>query len=241
MTTTTPHNGRLGNQIIRNLAVSIIAKRFNLRVNYSSYEQIQRLGINMFIGDNMYPNTIMLTDENYFTILSQPSLNANLESNNNYFQTVEITNHLFDYLHNENVKHDIIQHNKFRDRYTNNNDTVIHIRLSDVAKYTPGLDYYNKAISKITTNKIYICTDEPTHHIVKTIISTHPNVILINCDEITTIQFASTCKNVILSHGSFSAVIGYLSFYSDVYYPAYESNKIWYGDMFSVNGWNKIE
>lgn len=44
----------------------------------------------------------------------------------------------------------------------------------------------------------------------------------------------------ILSHGSFSAVIGYLSFFSNVYYPEYELNKIWYGDMFSIDNWIKL-
>jgi len=45
------------------------------------------------------------------------------------------------------------------------------------------------------------------------------------------------CKNIILSHGSFSAVIGYLGFFSKIYYPEYDLNKIWYGDMFSINNW----
>lgn len=58
-------------------------------------------------------------------------------------------------------------------------------------------------------------------------------------DEIHTIQFASTCKHIVLSHGSFSAVIGYLAFFSNVYYPAY-GDTMWYGDMFSIDGWKKL-
>jgi len=38
MTTTTQYNGRLCNQIIRNLAVSKIAEKNDLFVEYSSYE-----------------------------------------------------------------------------------------------------------------------------------------------------------------------------------------------------------
>jgi hypothetical protein len=37
MTTTTYSNGRLCNQIIRNLAVSFIAEKNNLKVEYSNY------------------------------------------------------------------------------------------------------------------------------------------------------------------------------------------------------------
>jgi hypothetical protein len=75
---------------------------------------------------------------------------------------------------------------------------------------------------------------------VKELLSLYPSAKLINFDEINTFQFASTCKNIILSHGSFSAVIGYLSFCSNVYYPEYELNKIWYGDMFSIDNFIKL-
>ena len=43
MTTTTQYNGRLCNQIIRNLAVSKIAEKNDLFVEYSSYEEIKQL------------------------------------------------------------------------------------------------------------------------------------------------------------------------------------------------------
>ena len=47
---------------------------------------------------------------------------------------------------------------------------------------------------------------------------------LLHYNEIDTIQFGSTCKNIILSHGSFSAMIGNLSFYSNIYYPKIDKN-----------------
>ena len=40
-----------------------------------------------------------------------------------------------------------------------------------------------------------------------------PSNTLIILDEITTFKLASTFKHIILSHGSFSALIGYLSFF----------------------------
>ena len=43
MSTTTSLNGRLGNQIIRNLAVSIIAEKHNLYVNYCNYDLITKI------------------------------------------------------------------------------------------------------------------------------------------------------------------------------------------------------
>ena len=41
--TITQKSGRLGNQIIRNLAVSIIAEKHNLYVNYCNYDLITKI------------------------------------------------------------------------------------------------------------------------------------------------------------------------------------------------------
>lgn len=240
MTTTTNNNGRLGNQIIRNLAVSLIANKHNLYVNYYNYDLIKKLGIELFIGSNKYTNTIILNDENYFSIYEKKLLNSNLNPNNNYFQTKAIANCLYNYLHTYEIKQNIINLNPFRDRYNINNDLYIHIRLGDVEQYNPGINYYMKTINIINFNNLYISSDNKNHFIIKQILEKYPYTKIIEYDEIKTIQFASTCKNIILSHGSFSAIIGYLSFFSNINYPEYEHDKLWYGDMFSINGWNKI-
>lgn len=77
------------------------------------------------------------------------------------------------------------------------------------------------------------------HPMILEIITKYSNGKVINADEITTIQFASTCKHLILSHGTFSAVIGYLAFYSNIHYSEYNENTIWHGDIFSIDGWTK--
>jgi len=240
MTSTTKNNGRLGNQIIRNLAVSLLAEKNNLKVDYSNKDLINKLGIELFSGNNSYNSIQYLTDDNYFTIYNSDKLNYNLNTNNNYFQTKEITNFLYTYLHTEKVKLSIINNNPFNYRYNNNNDLFIHIRLSDVAHFNPGIKYYINAIKKIHFYNLYISTDEKNHNIIIDLLQLYPYSQLINYDEIATFQFASTCKHIILSHGSFSAVIGYLSFFSNIYYPEYELNKTWYGDMFSIDKWIKL-
>jgi hypothetical protein len=130
--------------------------------------------------------------------------------------------------------------NQFIVRYANNNDLFIHIRLTDVERFNPGIAYYINAIKNIKFDKLYISTDDPNNNIIINLKKLYPSLELIIVDEITTFKFASTCKHIILSHGSFSAVIGYLSFFSNVYYPEYEANKIWFGDMFSIDNWIKL-
>ena len=125
--TSTNKIGRLGNQIIRNLAVSLLAEKNNLKVDYSNKDLINKLGIELFSGNNSYEYINYLTNDNYFTIYNSDNLNYNLNPNNNFFQTKEITNFLYTYLHTEKVKSSIIDNNPFNHQYNNNNDLFIHI------------------------------------------------------------------------------------------------------------------
>jgi hypothetical protein len=237
--TSTGNIGRLGNRIIRNLAVSLLAEKHNLKVQYFNENLTNKLGINLFSGDNTYDTIQTLTEDNYFSIYHCDNLNYNLNPKYNYFQTKEITNFIYDYLHTDIVKTKIIKSNPFKERYNENNDLFIHIRLTDVAQYNPGFHYYSNTIKTIHFDHLYLSTDDHNHHIVQELLQLYPTTKLLHYDEINTFQFASTCKHIILSHGSFSAIIGYLSFFSNIYYPEYELNKQWYGDMFSIKNWNK--
>lgn len=235
MFTHTIERGRLCNQIIRNLCVSIIAKKYNLKVSYSSYEKIKLLGIELFTGDNVYNNFTELDDNNYFYILNKNTLNSNLNPNNSYFQTKEITNFLYTHLHS--IKDNIIAFNPYKERYNNNNDCFIHIRLTDASQHTPNLNYFLNTIKKIGFNKLYIATDDTSHDIIKNITSEYNLAEIVNLNDINTIQFGSTCKNIILSQGTYSAMIGYLAFFSNIYYTILDEVNIWHGDIFSIPNW----
>ena len=239
MTTTTENNGRLCNQIIRNLAVSILAEKHDLYVEYSSKGLIESIGIRLYCGNNTHETTIELNDSNYMTLYDNSyCLQENLDPNDSYFQTKEIMQILYDHLHKEEIMSDIIILNPYKDRYKTNNDLFIHIRLMDTERFNPGLDYYMTAIANISFDHLYIASDNTNHSIITKIIESFPNSKIIDYDEKNTIQFGSTCKNIILSHGSFSCMIGYLSFYSTIYYPNYNRiSEIWFGDMFSIEGW----
>lgn len=237
MTTTTPHYGRLCNQIIRNLAVSFIAEKNDLFVNYSSHPQIAQLGIPLYVGTRTYNQTILLTDDNYLEVLRAPYIAYNLDPNSNFFQTREIMYVIYTYLRSEAIRNGIMDKNPYKLRYQRNNDLCVHIRLTDVAHHNPGLPYYLKTIGSISFDRLYIATDDRNHPIVKEIARVYSNVTFLDDHLVNLIQFASTCKHVLLSHGSFSAIIGYLSFFADVHYPEYDPKNIWYGDMFSIPEW----
>ncbi len=233
---TTSKNGRLCNQIIRNLAVSLIAKKHNLKVYYSSNELISSLGIELFSGSNVHDTVNILTDENYFSILECDDISYRLNSNNSYFQTKNIITLLYNHLTSDSVKSNIILNNPFKNRYNNNSDLFVHIRLTDVKHLNDGIDYYLNAIRGITFDNLYVATDDHDHDIIKKIVEIHnPKILILN--EIETIQFGSTCKHILLSQGTFSAMIGYLAFFSTVYCP--EKKPAWHGDIF-IDKWIKV-
>ena len=54
--------GRLGNQIIRNIAMSLLAEKNDLHVTYSSHDLIIQLGINLFCGTIHHHTSMNITD-----------------------------------------------------------------------------------------------------------------------------------------------------------------------------------
>lgn len=235
-------NGRLGNQLFRNVAVSLIAEKHDLRVKYFNSEIMNRLGIEFFNGNKVHSSTQELSDDNYFNIYnSTEQITYNLNPNNHYFQSNHVSKFIREHLQTEKVKSKIIEANPFKDRYNNNNDVLVHIRLGDVSQYNPGIKYYMNTIKKISYDNLFITTDNKNDTIIQTLLTTFPFAKLLDYDEIQTFQFASTCKHIILSHGSFSATIGYLAYDSTVYYPSYNVGVMWFGDMFSIPNWIKIE
>jgi len=116
----------------------------------------------------------------------------------------------------------------------------IHVRLGDIIdlNFYTRYEYYDKALSQITFDNGYISSDTINHEICQKLISKY-NLIIFNSNEIETIQFASTCKHLILSTGTFSWMIGIFGFFSKIYYPTIKIK--WHGDIFIFPEWKKID
>ena len=240
MSITNNSNGRLCNQIIRNLALSLLARKYDLYVEYSNYEAINNiLGIELHVGNKKHDKTTKIDDDKFLTYYNNDVDNdANFDVMASYFQGRDITDILFRHLRdNSNT---IIERNPFKQRYNNNNDLFIHIRLTDAARFNVGIDYYLKCIEALGFDNLYIASDDFRHETIQQINYKYPNAIFVNADPVRTIQFGSTCRHIVLSHGSFSAIIGYLAFFSQVYYPNVEPG--WCPlDMFINKGFRPID
>ena len=154
------------------------------------------------------------------------NINFNIKTQG-FFQKNQITELIHNYLNSDKIMNNIIKNNKYKNRYNNNNDCFIHIRLGDVERYNPGFMYYDYIISKLEFDNLYISTDTENHIIINNLKNKYPNLKIYNSSLDDIILFGSTCKYVILSYGTFSAVIGYLSFYSNVYYNKYSEKYAW--------------
>ena len=235
-TTTGP--GRLCNQVIRNLALSVMAKKHNLYVrHYNMVNPIEELGIILFNGTNKFRTSQEITTENYTDHYNKKTMDYNCCCSE-FYQSEACSDIIYKHLQSEDQLASIKNKNPFKDRYDNNNDLFIHIRLGDVPQFNPGVDYYINCIKRVSFDKLYIASDDfHDKKIVKRIQSLYPDTIFVDKSPVQTIQFGSTCKHIILSHGSFSAVIGYLSVDSHVYYSHKEPGWCPLG-MFTNKSWH---
>lgn len=236
----TIYGGRLGigNEFFRDMLLHILSKNNNLKASYNFYDKFKKLGIDLFVdGTNCFNETITLTDTNFFEFTNIP-INQNIELNG-YFQTKDFSEYLKQYFIINNLFEPIKEANIYKGRYNNNNDMFIHVRLTDAAKHNHGIEYYDYVISTMQYNIGYISSDDINHPIVQYLIQKY-NLIVYNSKVVDTIQFASTCKYIILSNGTFSWIIGFFAFYSNIYYPQPDLQHVWFGDIFVFPEWNSV-
>lgn len=235
--------GRLCNHILRALPTNIVSKKYNLKFNYGQYyDKMKELGIDLYTeGINTYNNTMYLNDIILFNMIISDDMEVSYNINVHpcYCQQEYFSNYFYNYYKDKENRSTIIEANKFKERYNNNNDVFIHIRLTDTAEHNPGYEYYDKAISNINYTNGYISSDDIEHEICQKLIDKY-NLKIINYDEIETIMFGSTCKNIILTGGSFSFVIGLFGFFSNIYY-CNTNKETWYPlSMYYINDWNGV-
>ena len=235
------HNGRFGNLFFINMAMHFIAVKYNLKCRYKYFANFQKLGIELYVGENEYKENKEINDKNFLDLIkstdyTKTNIIINKQSS---FQTSEFVIFLKLYFNIYHNKLKIINSNIFKDRYEKNNDLFIHVRLGDIKKNVNNIkNYYEKILEKINFDNGYISSDSIHHRICKEMIRKY-NLHVIDKNEIETIMFGSTCKTIVLSGGTFSWLIGFFAFFSKkIYYPNIQNR--WYGDIFEFLNWNCI-
>jgi hypothetical protein len=257
--------GRFGNIFIRNFVAEYIAKKNNLKMMYERYDQFEKLGIKLFIGENTYDETLLITDENIDSIIFNDNIFNTYASNRNiifrqhdynpfslhdyaWCQTSSIVSYIRNVVNSDNR---VINNNPYKDRFNKNNDLFIHVRLGDIINFNfnVSINYYDSIIQRIldsnnyknnpyfNSGERYITSDSIDNIICQTLINKY-NLKIYNTDEIDTIQFGSTCQSIVLSHGTYSWLLGLLSFGSNVHYPTIKVK--WHGNIFIYPDWHNV-
>ncbi len=240
------HCARFGNLFFLNMVGHFIAINNDLKIEYKYLDKYKELGIDFFSGNTTYKEDFLLTDGNFLEFINE---NNDKPIQKNVVFTNEMWCHNRDfcfllekYFKNKDVKNKIINANLFKSRYhKNNNDLYVHVRLGDTVdsyNYLP-FEYYDSILSTIKFEKGYISSDTIKHDICKQLIKKYKLIATYDTD-INTIMFGSTCKHIVLSGGTFSWLIGFFGFFSDVYYPTVRKG-VWYGDIFVFPNWKGID
>jgi hypothetical protein len=241
--TTIYNGGGICNHIIRNICSSEIAKKYNLKFSYIVYDEMIELGLEPFIDGKLFYDSFIEFDEGMFEkhITKEiSSLTTNIHVGPYYFQNPFTAKYLRNYFLTDDVRTSIINNNKFKERYNNNNDLCIHVRLGDGSRFNPGFEYYDRMIQKQlpTYEHGYIVSDEINNPICQQLIEKY-QLEIFNGNAIETLMFGSTCKYILLSSGTFSWMMGIMGFNSDVFFPDLEKREKWHGDIFVFNDWIK--
>jgi|10_taG_2_1085330.scaffolds.fasta_scaffold116663_1 hypothetical protein len=168
-----------------------------------------------------------------------------------FCQSPDIVKYIVNYfLDSENeICKNIITNNKYTKRYKNNNDLFIHIRAGYpfyslkqkkiLHPLIPPQTFYEKIIESLETqyDNIYLSSDNINHKTCQELIEKY-KITPFKEDKIDTILFGSTCKNIIISSGTFSFIIGILAFFSEnVYFSntaGKYTNKNWHPSFYST-------
>jgi hypothetical protein len=233
-------NGRLGNHMFRNFAAWCVAKRQKIPVTFSNSAFLE-LGIVLDCptGASEEPSVASpksLTEDEAIQYAQYEYLAQCVSIDSIYCQNPYFC-HQF-YREVQRQRKSICDANPFRDRYKTTNDAFIHIRLDDATQWNPGYEYYTRALTSARKQRphsnVYISSDSPHHPLVQRLLKETSGVFFQDT-EIRTWQFASTCPSIVLSHGTFSWMIGVLAFDSTVIYPARTS--IWHGTIYECMPW----
>jgi hypothetical protein len=222
------------------MALHIISEKYNLKSYYSWMDEFRKLGVDFYTkGKHNHPTTLPLTDKTFFQYIQY---DLNLKENisllhHTYCQTKEFSVYLKYYFEKNKMFDVVCSRNKYKYRYETNNDVYVHVRLDDAKRANPGFEYYDDLLTSMNFDKGYISSDEIDNDICQRLIQKH-KLNVIDCDEVETIMFASTCKRIVLSCGVFSWLIGFLGIHSIVYHPDPKKYGFWHGDIFVFPEWN---
>lgn len=180
-------------------------------------------------NENFFTETTIINDNNFNEFLEKKEiLNKNLFLDG-FFQNKE-----FLQKYENEIKN--LLNVTYRDVDTNS--VFIHYRIGDIINDRRMLpvEYYEDALESINFNQGYISSDTINHNFCIHLIKKY-NLKPIHMSPLSLIDFAKNFNNIILSEGTFSWWIGFLSQAETII--CNKRNYFWHGDIF-FDRWKKL-
>jgi hypothetical protein len=229
---TIQYKGRLGNRLLIYAAAYIFAKKFNFTICSDIVQNI--FGLPAYKGveyDRSALEVITVDDKNFMHLLQSDWLPPNHYHFNGYFQHRDFI---------LNYHHEI--KNLFNPQYTAmpDNSVFVAYRIGDIMNQRQMLpiDYYREALQHISAEAGFITSDTPSHPNVLQLAQEF-NLQLYGNGPNRTINFGKNFNNIVLSEGTFSWWIGFLSKAKNIYYN--ERDRFWHGDIFVFPDWKQLK
>lgn len=202
--------GRFGNHFFRNMYWHSIAERNDLNIEYSFQDMFLRLlGWKFFKGKRgrvaTSPSTVIKDETMIKYMTDLLATDEQIETDRYFFgQTPEFCHWLRKYF---------TENNLFPSATVQPDTVFLHIRLGDMQQNNPGIEYYRNVLNNLTFTSGYIASDSPEHKICTTLLEEFPSLRMIpeKTDEVDTLLLALTQEHAILSQGTFSWLVGFLS------------------------------
>jgi hypothetical protein len=222
------YKGRLGNNLFQYIAAHIFAKKFNYSIVSTVIENCFNLP--QSTGLVYKNNTLIVNDSNFLELLNSDSIEPRHYKFDGFFQ---IKDFVLNY--KEEIK------SLFELSYDKNNENEVFVmyRIGDIEgiRQILPIEFYEESLKNITFEKGYISSDSPNHPNVISL-SKEFNLTIYNNTPLNTINFAKNFNNLILSEGSFSWWIGFLSNAENIYFNQRE--RFWHGDIFVFPDWKPL-
>jgi|15BtaG_2_1085339.scaffolds.fasta_scaffold00349_3 hypothetical protein len=228
----TKQMGRFGNRLLIDVGTSIIAEHTNYKVRGYSHQEANQLDVSLYDGSDRYSHKFLtVEDDDIVKFLERGDLKE-LQCGVNLACSFQRKNFLLQY--EEHIR----KHFYYKTPPQSINSLLVHVRLGDVSHLNPGYKYYEQCIEEIDFVEGYITSDSPHSNLVKRLAEMY-QLTLVHKTEPEILKYATGFDKLVLSNGTFSWWMGFLSQASTVYFPSMEAK--WHGDIFVYPRWQGIK
>lgn len=230
MSVSIKYNGRTANNIVQYIVGHFIARKYGLKLvsNISIHNNIKFSNTDIGIIGN---DLIIINDDNWLDIVfGDKKFDSPHFILDGYFNEKKF----FEFFEDD-IKKNI---NLIYDDTIDKKSVMVHYRIGDLegTRRVLPVEYYEEALQTIKFTKGFITSDSIEHDFCKKLISKY-DLTPINLDPMNTIDYCKNFNNLILSEGSFSWLIGFLSRTNNIICSS--RFNLWHGDLF-FDRWKKL-